>query len=198
MRRKADESESDDVAQGGTELSSVAGRYASALFEVAQEAGAIDAVSEALAAFLRLVESSPELQRLVKSPVFSSEEQVAAVTALLEKAGIGGLAANFIRLIASQRRLFALPAMITAFGERVAEARGVVRAEVTVAEEPSQAQLSEIAATLKAAAGKDVSVDLRVDPTIIGGLVVKMGSRMVDASLRTKLNSIRLAMKEVG
>lgn len=190
------------MAEGGSQeqtiVSGVAGRYATALFELATEAGAIDMVSTALDSFSAMMAESADLRRLIESPAFTAEEQVAAVKALLEKAGISGIAANFIGLVASKRRLFALPGMIAGFRARVAEAKGIVSAQVTLAEEPSAAQLKDIAATLKDVAGKDVAVSVKVDPAIIGGLVVKMGSRMVDASLKTKLNSIRLAMKEVG
>lgn len=187
-----------DVAQGGSILSGVSGRYASALFELAQETNAVDEVGKALDAFGTLIDASPDLQSLVRNPVFTADEQSAAVKALLQKAGIGGLAANFIGLVAAKRRLFALPGMIAAYRQFVADARGVLRAEVRVAEQPSPAQMQNIAAALKEAAGKEVVVDLKVDPSLIGGLIVKMGSKMVDASLKTKLNSIRLAMKEVG
>lgn len=187
-----------DVAQGGSILSGVSGRYASALFELAQETGSVDEVGRALDSFGALIESSPDLQSLIRNPVFTAEEQTGAVKALMAKAGIGGLAANFIALVASKRRLFALPGMIAAYSQLVADAKGVVRAEVRVAEAPSAAQSASIAAALKDAAGKEVVMDLKVDPSLIGGLIVKMGSRMVDASLKTKLNAIRLAMKEVG
>lgn len=190
------------MAEGGSQeqtiVSGVAGRYATALFELATEAGAIDAVSANLDAFSAMIAESADLRRLIESPAFSTEDQVSAVKALLEKAGITGIAANFIGLVASKRRLFALPGMINGYRARVAEAKGIVNAQVTLAEEPSAAQLKDIAATLKDVAGKDVAVSVKIDPAIIGGLVVKMGSRMVDASLKTKLNSIRLAMKEVG
>ncbi len=186
------------MAQGGSIVSAVAGRYASALFELAQDAKAVDKVGADLAAFGAMIDGSDDLQRLVRNPVFTAEEQVAAVAGLLKKAKIGGLAGNFISLVASKRRLFALPGMISAYGQMVADAKGVVRAEVTAAEKPSPAQLKDIAAALKGVAGKEVMIDLKVDPSLIGGLVVKMGSKMVDASLKTKLNSIRLAMKEVG
>jgi F-type H+-transporting ATPase subunit delta len=186
------------VAQGGSIVSAVAERYASALFELAKDAGSVDMVGSDLAAFGRMIEGSDDLKRLVRNPVFTAEEQASAATALLAKAGIGGLAGNFIRLVASKRRLFALPGMIAAYEELVASSRGVVRAEVTAAEQPSASQMQDIAATLKGMAGTEVTVDLKVDPSLIGGLIVKMGSRMVDASLKTKLNSLRLAMKEVG
>jgi len=189
------------VAEGGSQgtwVSGVAGRYATALFDLAQEANAVDAVQAELDAFSGLIAESADLKLLVESPAFTAEEQVAAVKALLDKAGLKGLAANFIGLVASKRRLFALPSMIVAYRRLVAEAKGIVSAEVTLAEEPSAKRLDEIRTALKGVAGKDVDVSVKVDPALIGGLVVKMGSRMVDASLKTKLNSIRLAMKEVG
>lgn len=182
-------------SQAGPILSGVAGRYASALFELAQDANAVDAVSAELARFETLLRESADLERLVKSPVFSAEEQTRAVGAVLDRAGIGGLAANFIRLVASKRRLFALPAMIRAYREFVAQSRGIVRAEVRVAEAPSPRLAEEIRNALREVADAEVDVDIKVDPALIGGLVVRMGSRMIDASLRTKLNSIRLAMR---
>jgi F-type H+-transporting ATPase subunit delta len=176
----------------------VAGRYASALYELASESKAVDSVASDLDKLSGLIEGSSDLQRLVMSPVFTAEEQAKAMGAILAKAKIGGLAGNFVQLVASKRRLFALPQMIHGYRALVARARGVATAEVTVAEAPSAKQLADIKATLKAAAGSEVDVAVKVDPAIIGGLIVKMGSRMVDASLKTKLNSIRLAMKEVG
>jgi F-type H+-transporting ATPase subunit delta len=182
-------------SQTGTLVSGVAGRYASALFDLARDAGAIDEVAGALERFDRLIQESPDLERLVKSPIFSAEDQARAVGALLDRAGIGGLAGNFIRLVASKRRLFALPGMIAAFRELVADAKGIVRAEVRLAEPPSDAVLAEIRGALKEVAGAEIDMRVRIDPSLIGGLVVQIGSRMIDASLRTKLNSIRLAMQ---
>ena len=189
------------MAEGGSQgtlVSGVAQRYATALFELAEEAGAIDTVAAALDSFNGLLAESEDLTRLIQSPAFTAEEQVAAIKAVLEKAGIAGLAANFIGFVASKRRLFALPGMIAGYKRLVAEAKGIVSAEVTVAEEPTAKRADEIRAALKGVAGKDVDVSIKIDPALIGGLIVKMGSRMVDASLKTKLNSIRLAMKEVG
>jgi F-type H+-transporting ATPase subunit delta len=186
------------VAQGETIVSGVAGRYAQALFELAQEQRAIDAVRADLATFDRAVESSLDLQRLVRSPVFTAQEQAKALGAILDKAGISGLAANFLRLLAAKRRLFAVRSMITGFNRLADAAHGVVRAEVTVAEKPSPVLTDEIRKAISEVAGKNVAVDLKIDPAIIGGLVVKIGSRMVDSSLRTKLNGIKVAMKEVG
>ncbi len=187
------------VAQNGSEagplVAGVAGRYASALFELARDERQVDAVAESLNQFDGLLKESADLRRLVRSPVFSAEEQEAAIGAVLDKAGIGGLAGNFIRLAASNRRLFALPDMIDAFRALVQDSKGIVRAQVRVAERPSDAVIEEIKASLRDIAKADVDVDLVVDPSLIGGLVVKMGSRMVDASLKTKLNGIRLAMR---
>lgn len=188
----------DGGSQNQTMMSGVAGRYAGALFELARDAKVMDAVGGELDRFAALIEGSDDLKRLISSPVFTAAEQTSAVATLMAKAKISGLAANFIKLVASKRRLFALPGMIVGYRALVSDAKGIVNAQVTLAETPSAKQLNDIRAALKDVAGKEVAVDVKVDPAIIGGLVVKMGSRMVDASLKTKLNSIRLAMKEVG
>ena len=174
----------------------MAGRYATALFELARESNAIEQVQAELAAFEALVASSPDLARLVRSPVFSADEQARALAAVLERAGIKGIAANFLRVVASNRRLFAVAEIIRGFNALVANHKGEVTAHVTVAEPLNDARMSEIRDALRQVTGKDVQVDVTVDPSIIGGLKVKVGSRMVDASLRTKLNSIKFAMKE--
>ena len=186
------------MAQDGVDLSGVAGRYAFALYELASEQGAVAEVSRALSAFEALLEGSPDLRRLA-SPVFSSAEQVKALDALLKGARIGGVAANFILLVAAKRRLFALPAMISAFHRLEEQAKGLVHAEAIVAKPLSPAHEDALKQALAAAAGgKSISLDVKTDPAIIGGIVVKLGSRMVDASLKTKLHSIRTRMKEVG
>lgn len=176
----------------------MAGRYATALFELAREGGTLDAVIRDLGRFEALLADSPDLLRLVRSPAFSAEEQTRAVTAVLAKAGITGTAANFLRLVAANRRLFAVRDMLRDFRELVARHRGELTALVTVAEPLADAHRTEIKKALDAVTGKNVQVEVRVDPAIIGGLVVKVGSRMVDGSLRTKLNAIKHAMKEVG
>ncbi len=174
----------------------VANRYALALFELAQESSAIDAVKADLDRFDALVAESPDLARLVRSPVFSADEQLRALSAVLDRAGIGGLAARFLKLVTTNRRLFAARDMIRAYREFVARHKGEATAEVTVAEQLKDDHVAALRAALKAVSGKDVDLHIKVDPAIIGGLVVKLGSRMVDSSLRTKLNSIRHAMKE--
>jgi F-type H+-transporting ATPase subunit delta len=184
------------VAGDNSPVSGMAGRYATALFELAQGSNAIDTVQADLDRFDALIAGSPELERLVRSPVFTAEEQAKAVGALLDKAKIGGLAANFIRLVATNRRLFALRDMVAAFRAQVARHRGAMTAQVTVAEPLNDAHVASLKNALKDVTGMDVSLDVKVDPAIIGGLTVKLGSRMVDASLRTKLNAIKFAMKE--
>jgi F-type H+-transporting ATPase subunit delta len=184
------------ASQGDTVVSGVAGRYASALFELARENKAIDDVAGDLDAFDALIRESDDLRRLIRSPVFSAEAQEKAVTAILERAGIGGLARNFIRLAAGNRRLFALPDMIRGFRVLVSRAKGIVPAEVRLAEGPSDKVLADIKSALREVAKAEIDLDVKIDPSLIGGLVVRLGHRMVDASLRTKLNAIRLAMRE--
>lgn len=180
-----------------TIVSGMAGRYATALFELADEAGALDPVQADLDRLSGFIAESEDLARLVKSPVFTAEEQLGAISAILDQAGIAGLAGNFVKLVTKNRRLFALPRMIAEFAVLVARKRGEISADVTVAQPLSDEHLAALKATLAEKTGKDVKLDVTVDPSILGGLVVKLGSRMVDASLKTKLNSIRHAMKEV-
>ena len=179
-------------------VSGMAGRYATALFELALETNSVEQVQSDLKAFDALVAANPDLMRLVRSPVFSAEEQGKALGAILDKAGIGGLAGRFLQVVSSNRRLFAVSDMIKGFRKLVARHKGEVTAEATLAEMPSAAHLAAIKAALKALTRKDVQVEVKVDPSIIGGLIVKLGSRMVDSSLRTKLNSLKVAMKEVS
>jgi len=186
----------DGVAGENGIVSGMAGRYATALFELALESKAVEQVQANLKSFDALVAQNPDLARLVRSPVFSADVQAKALIAILDRAGIKGIAANFLRLVAENRRLFAAREMIRGFNALVAKHKGEVTAEVTVAEQLNDARMSEIRDALKSVTGKDVQVDVTVDRSIIGGLKVKLGSRMVDASLRTKLNSIKFAMKE--
>ena len=179
-------------------VSGVSGRYATALFELARDQKSIDAVKADLYKFEAMLADSPDLLRLVRSPVFTSDAQTKALTAVLTKAGIGGIAANFLKVLTKNRRLFAVADVARSFRALVAKFRGEATAEVTVAEKLSDKNLDALKAALKAVSGKDVDLNVKVDPSIIGGLVVKLGSRMVDSSLRTKLNSIKHAMKEAG
>lgn len=187
------------MASRGDDLSGVAGRYASALYDLASERGATEEVAASLAGFASLIDESKDLQRLVKSPVFSAQEQIKALDPILAGAEISGVAANFIRLVASKRRLFVLPAIIAAYRRLHDAAKGVVHADVTVAAPLAAHHESALREALAGVTGgKTIDLEVKVDPSIIGGVVVKLGSRMLDASLKTKLNSIRTRMKEVG
>jgi len=187
------------VAEEDTIVSGVSGRYASALFSLAQDNRQAEAVADALAGFDGLIAESPDLERLVRSPVFSTAEQLKALDAILADAGISGIAANFIRLVTTKRRLFFIREMMADYRKLYDKSRGVTRAEVTSAAALSDANVAALKESLRAASGgREVALDAKVDPSIIGGLIVKLGSRMVDGSLKTKLNAIRLAMKEVG
>jgi F-type H+-transporting ATPase subunit delta len=186
------------VAREESMVSGVAGRYATALFELALEERVVDAVKADLDRFNALIGASADLHRLVRSPVFTADVQTRALAAVLAKTGIGGLAAQFLQAVALNRRLFAVSDMIAAFRSLVARHKGEVTAEVTLAEAPTEQHLAAIRGALNSITKKDVQVDVKVDPSVIGGLIVKLGSRMVDSSLRTKLNSIKHAMKEVS
>jgi F-type H+-transporting ATPase subunit delta len=185
-----------NVAAGQTIVSGMAGRYATALFELAREANAVDAVKADLDRFDALIAESADLLRLIRSPVFSADEQLQALSAVLQRAGIGGLAEKFLKLVTANRRLFAVRDMIKAFRDLVADHKGEATAEVTVADTLKDDHVAALKSALKAVSGKDVDLHVKVDPAILGGLVVKLGSRMVDTSLRTKLNALRQAMKE--
>jgi len=186
------------VAQTGSMVSGVAARYARSLFELAEEAGATSATEKDLGRFEALLEGSADLKRLIESPVFSSEEQQKAIGAVLDGAKIGGLTGNFLRVVAQNRRLFAVPQMIRAFREIAADARGEATAEVTAAHALTADQERALKAALNDMVGKDVTVKVTVDPSLLGGLVVRVGSRQIDTSLKTKLNSLKVALKEVG
>lgn len=184
------------MAGEGAIVSGMAGRYATALFELAREQNAIDPVKVDLDHFEALVTEVADLARLLRSPVFSAEEQTRALSGVLDRAGIDGLAANVLKLLGTNRRLFAALDVARAYRTLVAKHKGEVTAEVTLAEQPSEAHLAAIKDALAAVTKKDVQMKVKVEPSIIGGLVVKLGSRMVDSSLRTKLNAIKVAMKE--
>ena len=179
-------------------VSGVSGRYATALFELARDEKSVDAVKADLDKFAALLNESADLARLVRSPVFTADDQRKAIGAVLAKAGISGITANFLSVLVSNRRLFVVSDVIRAFNALVARFKGEATADVTVAEPLSDKNLDALKSALKTVTGKDVALNVKVDPSIIGGLVVKLGSRMVDSSLRTKLNSIKHAMKEAG
>jgi F-type H+-transporting ATPase subunit delta len=187
------------MSTSGPIVSGIAGRYASALFELADDSRQIAAVGKDLARFDALVAGSADLQRLVKSPSFTANEQISAITAVLSRAKIDGLASNFIKLVASKRRLFVIRDMVVAYNALADQKAGVVTAEVTVAEKLSDKNRKAVVESLKGVTGKkNVTIAEKIDASIIGGIIVKMGSRMIDSSVRTKLNSLKVAMKEAG
>ncbi|MBX5105305.1 F0F1 ATP synthase subunit delta [Rhizobium lentis] len=186
------------VADTSQLTSGVAERYASSLFELALEEGAVATVTADLDRFQAMLDESDDLKRFILSPVFSAEDQLKAIVAISEKAGISGFFANFLKVVARNRRLFALPGMIKAFRIIAASHRGEISAEVTSAHALSAEQENELKAALKGVTGKDVAIAVTVDPSILGGLIVKVGSRQIDTSLRTKLSTLKLALKEVG
>jgi len=176
----------------------VAGRYATALFELAQEGRALDAVAGDLERLVKAIETSAELDRLVRSPIVSREVQAKAVNAVIQRLGCGDLTRKLVGLCARKRRLAALPGIAKAFKARLAHHRGETFAEVVSAEALKPQELAAVKAELAKKAGREVSLVASVDPALIGGLVVKLGARMYDASLRTRLQSLKLAMKEAG
>lgn len=176
----------------------MAGRYANALFELAVEEKALDRVMSELDAFAALLDESEDLRRLVRSPVFSADEQARALAAILKRAEIKGLTANFLGVVAHNRRLFAIPEMIKDYRALLAAHRGETTAEVASAQALDADELKALKAAIKEAMGTDVVVHARVDESLLGGLVVKVGSRQIDTSLRSKLNNLRIALKEVG
>ena len=186
------------MATSASLTSTIAERYASSLFDVALEADSLDQVEKDLAAFDEMVRSSPDLLRLVRSPIFGAAEQFKAIDALLAKAGIGGYVANVLRVMARNRRLFAAPLLLGHYRRLLASHRGQETAEVTVARPLSASQAQELKTTLNGVVGKNVAMHMVVDPSILGGMIVRVGSRQIDTSIRTKLSSLKLALKEVG
>ena len=173
----------------------LAGRYATAVFELAQETKALPDVERDFASLRTMMAESADLTRLVKSPAFGADEQGKAMKAVLEKMEASKLGTQFVLTLAAKRRLFALSDIIAAFFRLLANARGEVQAQVTSARALSDAEMADLKAALKAKLGREPRLETKVDPNLLGGLVVKVGSRMIDSSLRTKLTGIRSAMR---
>ncbi len=179
-------------------LTQIARPYASALFELAEEKNSVATVEQGLVAIAALAADSQDFSRFLRSPVINADAKAAAIEAILSKAKADATVSNFVKVVARNGRLFALPAIISAFRDKAAAARGEVTAEVTSATALTPAQVKTLAETLKARIGKSVTLNEHVDPSLIGGLVVKVGSQMIDSSLKTKLTAMKIAMKEVG
>lgn len=181
-----------------TSESGLAGRYASALFELADGAKQLDDVAGELRGLKDLINESADLATLIRSPLYDRDQQGKAIGAVLDKAGVSDLTRRFVMVVAGNRRLFALPAMIDAYLRELARRRGEVTAHVTAARKLTAEQEQSLGDALKKVVGGKVEVDLKVDPALIGGLVVRVGSRMIDSSLRTKLEKLQFVMKGVG
>jgi F-type H+-transporting ATPase subunit delta len=176
----------------------LAARYAAALFELADEQKKIDAVAADLARLKAMIADSADLLNLLRSPVLTRDVQGRAMASVCERAGLGDLVKRFVALIAANRRLFALPAMIDAFLAELARRRGEVRAQVAAAQPLSDKQQAALTDAIRKVVGGKVAIDVKIDPALIGGLVVRVGSRMIDSSLKSKLQRLQLAMKGVG
>ncbi len=186
------------MAAQTSEQGGLAARYAVALFELADGRQQLDAVAADLAALAKMIADSADLKRLINSPVLSRAEQGKAIGAVLKAAGTGDLTQKFIGLVAQNRRLFAVPAMIKAFQKLLADKRGEMTAEVTAARPLTDAQQAAVSDAIKRVVGGKVAIDVKVDPSLLGGLIVRIGSRMIDSSLKTKLQKLQFAMKGVG
>lgn len=176
-------------------VSGLAGRYATALFELAQEEKSVEAVERDFAALHEMIAGNADLDRFVRAPIYSRDEQKKGMDALLRRIEAAPLTVRFVLTLAQKRRLFALTDIIRAFGKLLSHQRGEVDAQVTSAQPLSESQTAELKSTLKAKLGRDARLQLNVDPSLLGGLIVKVGSRMIDSSLRTKLEGLRTAMR---
>jgi F-type H+-transporting ATPase subunit delta len=186
------------LASEGATSGGLAGRYASALFDLADERKELDQAAEELRALKATIADSEDLRRFIRSPLYDRDEQGRVMAAILDKAGAGELVRRFVLVVAHNRRLFALSRMIDAFLAELAHRRGEVTAQVVAAHDLSDKQKDALLAALRQAVGGKVQMDLRIDQGLIGGLVVKVGSRMIDTSLRSKLQRLELAMKGAG
>ncbi len=176
----------------------IAARYASAVFDLAKEGKAIAGLEKDVDALDAAMADSTELQTLLTSPLYSREEQGVAIGAVAKKMKLSKTTSNVLALMASKRRLFVLPQLVSTLRAQIAEHKGEVTAEVTSAKALTKAQSDKLAKTLKAQVGADVKIKAIVDETIIGGLIVKVGSKMIDTSIKSKLNALQNTMKEVG
>lgn len=174
---------------------SLAGRYATALFALAEENKSIDAVQASLATLNTALAESDDLKALISSPVLSREDAGRAIADTAKALGLDKLTINMLGVLAANRRLDQIPAVIRAFSTLASDHRGEITAEVTSAHPLDDKQIKALKAQLKKRVGSDVSVSTAVDPSILGGLVVKIGSQMIDSSIKTRLNTLSQAMK---
>lgn len=197
-KRGHDNSGRDNVAESVSISTGIAARYAAALFDISKDEGALKVLEADVAALADALTVSPDLTAMIASPVVARDEQGSAMAAVAAKLGLSTLTTNTIALMASKRRLFVLPQMVADLRTRIANEKGEVTADVTSATKLTAAQSKALAATLKAKVGKDVILNTTVDDTLIGGLIVKLGSTMIDTSIKARLAALQNAMKEVG
>jgi F-type H+-transporting ATPase subunit delta len=187
-----------DVSEPASISASIAGRYALAIFDLSQEAKGLKALEADVVALEAALAESADLREVISSPMYSRDAQGKAITAVAAKMGLASITANGLALMADKRRLFVLPHLLTALRARIADAKGEMTAEVTAAQALTKAQADKLAATLKKQTGKTVKLKVAVDESLIGGMIVKLGSKMIDTSVASKLASLQNAMKEVG
>ena len=178
--------------------SGAAGRYSTALFELAGEDNSRDQVEADLNAVSEALKDSTDLDQLIRNPMYTREDQGKAIAAVSDKMGLSTTVKSVLGLMAAKRRLFALPEMISGYQALMSDLRGEMSADVTAARELSDKQTKALADQIKKATGKDVKLNVSVDEGLIGGLIVKVGSRMIDTSIKSRLNNLQNAMKEVG
>ena len=176
----------------------IAARYATAVFDLAKETNSVKAIEADVEALDAALAESADFNALIQSPIYSRDEQGTAIAAIAAKMGLSETMINALALMASKRRLFVLPQLVATLRAAIAEDKGEVTADVISAKALTKAQADKLAKTLKASVGKDVNIKATVDESLIGGLVVKVGSKMIDTSIRSRLNSLQNAMKEVG
>ncbi|HVO15654.1 MAG TPA: F0F1 ATP synthase subunit delta [Alphaproteobacteria bacterium] len=186
------------MASEATGLGGIAERYATALYELAEADKQLDTVAGDLGGIKAMIGQSADLRRLIRSPLIDRDKQSGAVAAVLARAGVSDLTRRFVGVVTANRRLFALPQILDGFLALLAARRGEVTAHVTSANALEARHVDALTETLRRIVGGKVTVDLKVDPNILGGLVVRVGSRMFDSSLRTKLQRMQLAMKGIG
>jgi F-type H+-transporting ATPase subunit delta len=187
-----------DVSEPASISAGIAQRYAVAIFEIAKENNNLDGLETSLGDLEAALNDSEDLRNLISSPLVSRADQEAAITAIAEKMKLAPVMGKGLALMAQKRRLFVVPALISALRDQLAEERGQITADVTTAQAMTEAQTAKLAETLAKSVGKDVTINTTVDESLIGGLVVKVGSKMIDTSVRSKLASLQNSMKEVG
>lgn len=178
--------------------SGIAQRYAAAVFDLAQESSAVDALEADVAALTEAVSVSDDLRDVISSPLYSREDQTAAMSVLAAKLGLGEVMANTLSLMASKRRLFVVPQLLSALKDMIADAKGEMTADVVAAKALTKTQIDKLSQALKSAFDSDVKINATVDESLIGGLIVKVGSQMIDTTVRARLNALQNTMKEVG